>query len=577
MSIGDFLADQSLGSWADEMDSQPIPSVSASFGSGRDRAGPGGMGGERRAFTGPSTWERSSGGVSGGDMGGRGPSYGMDISHYIILHQNLAMTDSWFLPDRPRFSDREELPLPSKPPYTAHMGNLAFDVSQDDVTNFLTGCEPTNVRIVEDKIDRKPKGFGYVEFATLDGLKQALTMSGMDLMGRAVRLSIAEPPKDRPEPSRDFSNWERRGPLPDLPQSGRQPSFRGNRSFADNGSDAGSDRGGSKRGGYFEAEGKSRDFGNWERKGPLSPVPGNAPGSSREGGRVRDPARASIGERRPSPNWGDARSTDPGAKLPRRDSDRPIVERVPTAAESDNQWRSRMRPDPSPAATPDVSTPSSPAAKEAPKERPRLNLAKRTVSNIHETEPGSAGDAKASPFGAAKPIDTAAREKQVEEKRELAIRQKAEADAKAKEEKAAAAKTPVAEGQEAGTPTSEKPGPRRASRQQNGNAKAGQPNGDKEKADKAEKAKPSFNMLHSTEGGEETGEQDAPDASANGTILGDKEVKPQEVVREVSKDGAASQNAEPTAKALDEEGWSTVPTGGKNKRASRGGNRALAS
>ena len=95
--------------------------------------------------------------------------------------------------DRPRFSDREQLPLPSKPPYTAHLGNLTYDVTSADIEAFLGNCQVTSVRIVEDKIDHKPKGFGYVEFATLDGLKTALTFSETNFMGRNVKISIAEP------------------------------------------------------------------------------------------------------------------------------------------------------------------------------------------------------------------------------------------------------------------------------------------------------------------------------------------------------------------------------------------------
>ncbi len=49
------------------------------------------------------------------------------------------------------------------------------------------------MRIVEDKLDRKPKGFGYVEFASLDGLKTALSLSSSNLGGRSVRVSVAEP------------------------------------------------------------------------------------------------------------------------------------------------------------------------------------------------------------------------------------------------------------------------------------------------------------------------------------------------------------------------------------------------
>ena len=51
------------------------------------------------------------------------------------------------------------------------------------------------MRIVEDKLDRKPKGFGYVEFGSLDGLKKALLLSNSNLGGRSVRVSVAEPRK----------------------------------------------------------------------------------------------------------------------------------------------------------------------------------------------------------------------------------------------------------------------------------------------------------------------------------------------------------------------------------------------
>jgi translation initiation factor 4B len=42
-------------------------------------------------------------------------------------------------------------------------------------------------------MDDKPKGFGYVTFGSLDGLKTALSLSNGTLAGRAVRVSVAEP------------------------------------------------------------------------------------------------------------------------------------------------------------------------------------------------------------------------------------------------------------------------------------------------------------------------------------------------------------------------------------------------
>jgi len=256
-----------------------------------------------------------------------------------------------------------------------------------------------------------------------------------------------------------------------------------------------------------------------------------------------------------------------------------------------------MKPDASPAATPDESTPTSPVP-QAPKERPRLNLAKRTVSTgEHEGSNAASSDSKASPFGAAKPIDTATREREIEEKRQLAVREKKEADDKAKEAKAAQDATARAargdradrgqaqEEDKVTSPTTGAPsGPRgqpqqrRPSRQQNG-TKPGS-SSSKENGEAApQKDRPSFSILQREEdaAAEEAqdGEQDAVDAPANGTIVGDKETKPQEVVQEVSQDSTEDGSAEPTAQAMEDDGWSTVAA--KPKSSRRGGARALAS
>jgi translation initiation factor 4B len=94
--------------------------------------------------------------------------------------------------DRPRY-DREEIPFPSKPPYTAHLGNLDYNVTSADIEEFLSDCSVTTVRIMEDKVDRKPKGFGYVEFGSPEGLRQALTKSESSFMGRNIKISVADP------------------------------------------------------------------------------------------------------------------------------------------------------------------------------------------------------------------------------------------------------------------------------------------------------------------------------------------------------------------------------------------------
>ncbi|KAJ5900755.1 uncharacterized protein N7473_004825 [Penicillium subrubescens] len=308
------------------------------------------------------------------------------------------------------YAVREPLDLPTEPPFTAHIGNLSFEATAADVTDLFADCGVTNVRIVEDRQTNTPKGFGYIEFETVAGLQKALDLSGTNLMGRTIRTSVADPPKEGTRADPREMDWTRRGPLPPAPSERRVPDRSSFGRNMDAASDAGSERGGRRS--NFESDGKFRDFGNWERKGPLSPPAG---AGFREGGRPRNNDGA-------APAWGEGRSQD-GSRPPR--PDRP--ERTPTAADMDNQWRTKMRPD---------AAPKEPTSPVAPAARPRLNLQKRTVSEAVSTPAADAGDSKASPFGAARPIDTATREREVEERRQLAIRQKKESDDKAKAEKA---------------------------------------------------------------------------------------------------------------------------------------------
>ncbi|KOS16770.1 putative RNA-binding protein [Escovopsis weberi] len=345
------------------------------------------------------------------------------------------------------YSVRESVPskLPEKPPFTAHLGNLSYDATNDSVAAFFEGCEVVSVRIIEDREMMRPKGFGYVEFGNLEGLKKALTLDGESFEGRMIKIKVADPPRGgdgRAESSRDLSDWSRKGPLPDLPgRSGprQAPDFGERRPPRDP-----------------AAESRPMRELNWERRGPLSPLAQEPVSSPRDSSRSR-PATGGMGERSDSfrgnradpAAWGEGREDRPRREFQER-PERP--ERVPTAADKDMRWRDRMRPDAavqSPVASEAPETPTSPAVPAAPAGRPRLALTKRTVTESTDVAP-TPSDSKASPFGAARPIDTAAREKEIAEKRQQVLQEKREADEKAKEEKrlakeAAAKEAAVAE------------------------------------------------------------------------------------------------------------------------------------
>ncbi|KAL6712716.1 Eukaryotic translation initiation factor 4B [Lecanora helva] len=565
MDLGSFLTDTSLGSWADEMEDMPMPSAPS---------GRGGYGGDR--------------GYNSGSGYGHGG-----------------------FQDRGGFHMREQLPLPTKPPYTVHLGNMSFDATVGDVTDFFAECRVTSVRIVEDKMDGKPKGFGYAEFATLDGLKRALEFNNTQFQGRNIRVSVAEPQKERPD-ARDFGNWDRKGPLPD--NGPRRTSDRGGfgagRGGFDNASDAGSERG--IRRPFEQNDGKVRDFGNWDRKGPLTP---SLP-TARSFDRPDRPVSREGPGRRNSPSWGEGRpaGSDAGSRPPRREFvERPIIERVPTAAEQDNQWRAKMKPD-APAAPPvqptqaarspalsnrELSTPPSPVAPAAPPaSRPKLNLAKRTVSEV-PTEAASAGstDSKASPFGAAKPIDTATREKEIEEKRQIALREKKEAEEQAREakkaaeekereEKRLAKEAEMAAKAEKEAATKDKP-----NGQNTTHPIREKPNGQVPREKETNSAPPpgkNYEILRRAANDDASAaDEEADDASnADGLITEDKAIKPKEIVRDASakNEEAAKTNGatpgatpDPSAAALEDDGWSTVSKPTKNRRAGNQASRAIAS
>lgn len=107
----------------------------------------------------------------------------------------------------------------------------------------------------------------------------------------------------------------------------------------------------------------------------------------------------------------------------------------------------------------------------------------------------ASGDAKASPFGAARPIDTAAKEKEIEEKKEAAAKEKKEAEEKAREEKREAAKAA-------------------------------------KEAEAAEEEKKVEILQRGEDEDASKPEETIETENANGEIIDDKAVKPKEIVRD---------------------------------------------
>ncbi|KAF5345668.1 hypothetical protein D9756_011574 [Leucocoprinus leucothites] len=342
IALSEFLGDSALGSWADEMDA--LPSAPA-------------------------------------------PKEGPDV--------HPSRRDDFLSSRLDRAGPiREDVPLPTQPPYTAFVGNLAFDLVESDLENFFQSVK--SVKIIKDRED-KPKGFGYVEFDDLDGLKAALTNSGQVLAGRTIRVSVAEPPKERSfghgssEDNSKFDNpWRREGPLPDLPNAREPPR----RKF----------EGTSER-----LPSVSDSVNDWRsQRAPKLPepeIPKRQGSGFHNGESAADKEEVwAIGSKfKPS-----STEEGPGSRF----SSLRVKESAPSVAD-EGDWRSRTRPSPS------GSTPPTPQMGRRKLELlPRSGNASASPSPLSSPKMGAAPPApsRSNPFGAAKPVDVTGREKEISER-----------------------------------------------------------------------------------------------------------------------------------------------------------------
>lgn len=116
----------------------------------------------------------------------------------------------------------------SAPTNVLFVGNLSWDTTEDAVWEiFKEHGNVDSVRMPTDRESGRPKGYGYVEYSSVDSAKTAIdALSGQEIDGRAIRLDFSQP--------RDASGGGGRG--------GDRGGRGGGRGF---------DRGGGGRGGGF--------------------------------------------------------------------------------------------------------------------------------------------------------------------------------------------------------------------------------------------------------------------------------------------------------------------------------------
>ncbi|KAM3878199.1 eukaryotic translation initiation factor 4Ba [Diretmus argenteus] len=324
--------------------------------------------------------------------------------------------DRSILPTAPRSArepnvDRSR--LPRSPPYTAFLGNLPYDVTEDSIKDFFRGLAISAVRLPREPSNpERLKGFGYAEFDDVDSLLRALSLNEENLGNRRIRVDIADQSNDKERDNGSMGGRDRGGRMSDMGPDKTDSDWRARPS-------ADADDGPPKREDAFGERSRDRYESDRFKDGP------RRDNDRYDGGRDRYRDRYDDRDRRDYDRGAfDSRSGGGGRRAfgsgfrrdyddNRSSSDRYGGERERYGGDREDRYERRddRREE---------------RGGEAPMGRPKLNLKPRSVPKEEEQAGGGGGGSapaaapssgsRASIFGGAKPVDTAAKEREVEER-----------------------------------------------------------------------------------------------------------------------------------------------------------------
>jgi cold-inducible RNA-binding protein len=80
-----------------------------------------------------------------------------------------------------------------------YVGNLPFDITEDDLRAMLSEHGPVNeIAVIMDKMTGRARGFAFATMNTPEAAKAAiLALNGKDWKGRALTVNEARPREER--------------------------------------------------------------------------------------------------------------------------------------------------------------------------------------------------------------------------------------------------------------------------------------------------------------------------------------------------------------------------------------------
>jgi len=80
-----------------------------------------------------------------------------------------------------------------------YIGNVPFQATEGDLQNLFTeaGVQVDSVNLIRDRYTDQPRGFAFVEISNDEEAEKAIqTLNGKDLLGRALVVNEARPPRE---------------------------------------------------------------------------------------------------------------------------------------------------------------------------------------------------------------------------------------------------------------------------------------------------------------------------------------------------------------------------------------------
>ncbi len=80
-----------------------------------------------------------------------------------------------------------------------YVGNLSFEASEQSLRDWFSeaGAQVDNVNLIRDRDTNQLRGFGFVEISNDEEAEKAIqTLNGKDLLGRALVVNEARPPRE---------------------------------------------------------------------------------------------------------------------------------------------------------------------------------------------------------------------------------------------------------------------------------------------------------------------------------------------------------------------------------------------